>query len=68
LPDAQVGSLAVLGFCMGGRLTYLAAGVRPTTWRAAGVFYGGNIMKPWGEGPAPSDRTRDIASPMIGFF
>jgi carboxymethylenebutenolidase len=68
LPDAQVGSLAVLGFCMGGRLTYLAAGARPTTWRAAGVFYGGNIMKPWGEGPAPFDRTRDIACPVIGFF
>jgi len=68
LPDAQVGSLAVLGYCMGGRLTYLAAGARPTTWRAAGVFYGGNIMKPWGEGPAPCDRTRDIACPVIGFF
>jgi carboxymethylenebutenolidase len=68
LPDARVGDLAVLGFCMGGRLTYLAAGARPTAWRAAGVFYGGNIMKPWGPGPAPFDRTGDIACPVIGFF
>jgi carboxymethylenebutenolidase len=68
LPDARVGDLAVLGFCMGGRITYLLAGARPAAWRAAGVFYGGNIMKPWGEGLAPFDRTKDIACPLIGFF
>jgi carboxymethylenebutenolidase len=68
LPDARVVDLAVLGFCMGGRVTYLLAGARPAAWRAAGVFYGGNIMKPWGEGPAPFDLTREIACPLIGFF
>lgn len=68
LPDARVTDLAVLGFCMGGRITYLLAGARPDTWRAAGVFYGGNIMEPWGDGPAPFDRTREIACPVIGFF
>ena len=52
LGDASVGPLAVLGFCMGGRNTYLLAGARPDLWRAAAVFYGGNIMKPWGEGPS----------------
>jgi carboxymethylenebutenolidase len=67
-PDAQVGHLGVLGFCMGGRITYLLAGARPTVWQAAGVFYGGNIMKAWGDGPTPFDLTRDIAAPMIGFF
>ncbi len=68
LPDLRVGELAVLGFCMGGRVTYLLAGARPKAWRTAGVFYGGNIMKPWGEGPAPFDLTRDIACPVVGFF
>jgi carboxymethylenebutenolidase len=63
-----VGDLAVLGFCMGGRITYLLAGARPAAWRAAGVFYGGNIMKPWGDGPAPFDLTAKIACPVIGFF
>jgi Dienelactone hydrolase family len=38
LSDARVGDLAVLGFCMGGRITYLLAGARPASWRAAGVF------------------------------
>jgi carboxymethylenebutenolidase len=68
LADAKVSDLAVLGFCMGGRITYLLAGARPATWKAAGVFYGGNIMKPWGDGPSPFDRTQAIACPMIGFF
>jgi carboxymethylenebutenolidase len=68
LPDAQVGALAVLGFCMGGRHTYLLAGARPGNWKAACVFYGGNIMKAWGDGPAPFDLTDQIACPMIGLF
>jgi carboxymethylenebutenolidase len=68
LPDARVADLAVLGFCMGGRVAYLLAGARPAAWRAAGVFYGGNIMKAWGGGPSPFDRTRDIACPVAGFF
>jgi carboxymethylenebutenolidase len=68
LPDARVGDLAVLGFCMGGRITYMLAGVRPTAWKAAGVFYGGNIMKAWGDGPSPFELTKDIACPVIGFF
>jgi carboxymethylenebutenolidase len=68
LDRPRVTELAVLGFCMGGRITYLAAGARPAVWRAAAVFYGGNIMKPWGDGPAPFELTPQIACPMIGFF
>jgi carboxymethylenebutenolidase len=68
LGELRVTALAVLGFCMGGRITYLAAGARPGVWRAACVFYGGNIMKPWGEGPAPFELTPQIACPVLGQF
>ena len=68
LTEVQVGPLGVLGFCMGGRHAYLLAGARPDRWKAAGVFYGGNIMKAWGEGPAPFDLTDRISCPMIGVF
>ena len=68
VPDARVGDLGVLGFCMGGRITYLLAGARPAAWRTAGVFYGGNIMKAWGDGPAPFDLTSQISCQTIGFF
>lgn len=61
-------ALAVVGFCMGGRNAYLLAGARPGVWSAAGVFYGGNIMKAWGDGPTPFDRTADIACPVLGIF
>lgn len=62
------GPLAITGFCMGGRTTYLAAGARPETWRAAAMFYGGNIMEPWGDGPSPFERTAQIACPILGVF
>jgi carboxymethylenebutenolidase len=68
LTRPRVTELAVLGFCMGGHFAYLAAGARPATWRAAGVFYGRNLMKAWGDGPSPFDLTPQIACPMIGFF
>jgi carboxymethylenebutenolidase len=61
-------ALGVTGFCMGGRNTYLAAGALPAIWSAAGVFYGGNIMKAWGDGPSPFDRTALIKCPMLGLF
>ncbi|MCW5805156.1 MAG: dienelactone hydrolase family protein [Deltaproteobacteria bacterium] len=64
-----VTAMAVIGFCMGGRCTYLAAAALPDAWRAAGVFYGGNILVPWGDGiPSPFERSSAIACPMIGFF
>jgi len=68
LREIGVDRLAVLGFCMGGRNAYLLAGARPSYWSAAGVCYGGNIMKAWGDGPSPLERTDQIACPIIGVF
>jgi carboxymethylenebutenolidase len=64
---APVGPLGVTGFCMGGRITYLMSTANPE-FKAAAVFYGGGIMKPWGSPPTPFERSKDIACPMIGFF
>jgi carboxymethylenebutenolidase len=68
LRDARVSDLAVLGFCMGGRVTFMLAGARPEAWRAAGVFYGGSIMRPWGDSPTPFALTPQISCPVAGFF
>jgi carboxymethylenebutenolidase len=35
---------------------------------AAVVFYGGNIMVPWGDGSAPFEGTKNIAAPVLGLF
>ena len=67
LPDVASALVGIAGFCMGGRVSYLMATHLPAL-RAAVVFYGGNIMVPWGEGPAPFDRTERIACPVLGLF
>jgi len=59
--------IGVIGFCMGGRVAYLHAATDPAL-RAAVVFYGGNIMRAWGAGPAPFDRTGQINCPVLGLF
>ncbi len=67
LKEPSVGPLGIVGFCMGGRVSYLMAAAN-TEIKACTVFYGGNILKPWGGPPTPFERTKDIACPVIGFF
>jgi carboxymethylenebutenolidase len=67
LKDTQLGDVGIIGFCMGGRVAYLMAASKPV-FKAAGVFYGGDIMKAWGDGPTPFDLTPYIHCPIAGFF
>ena len=67
LPEAQADRIGITGFCMGGRVTYLMAATNPDL-KAAVVCWGGNIMMPWGEGPAPFELTRNINAPVLGLF
>jgi carboxymethylenebutenolidase len=57
----------VIGFCMGGRQSYLWATEVPTL-KSAVVFYGGSIMRGWGASTTPFDRTPGIQCPMLGLF
>jgi carboxymethylenebutenolidase len=59
--------LGIVGFCMGGRVAYLMAAAQ-AAFRVAVDYYGGNIMVPWGSGPAPFERTAEIQCPLMGFF
>jgi carboxymethylenebutenolidase len=67
LREAQADRIGITGYCMGGRVTYLMAAKNPAL-KAAVVCWGGNIMMPWGEGPAPVDLSRDIGCPVLGLF
>lgn len=67
LKDPAVGPVGIVGFCMGGRVSYLMAAANKEL-KACTVFYGGNILKQWGSLPSPYDRTKDIGCPVIGFF
>jgi carboxymethylenebutenolidase len=59
--------VGITGFCMGGRVAYLMAAREPGL-AAAVVFYGGNTMRPWGEGPSPFELTAQIGCPVLGLF
>jgi carboxymethylenebutenolidase len=67
LPEAQADRIGITGYCMGGRVTYLMAATNPDL-KAAVVCWGGNIMVPWGEGPAPFELTKNINAPVLGLF
>ena len=67
LKEPVVGPVGIVGFCMGGRVSYLMAAANKEL-KACAVFYGGNILKQWGSLPSPYDRTKDINCPVIGFF
>lgn len=59
--------LGILGFCMGGRVTYLMAAANPS-FKAAVMYYGGGIFRSWGDAPSPFERTAEIHCPMMGHF
>jgi carboxymethylenebutenolidase len=61
------GSVFTLGFCMGGRMSFLAGTLG---LELAGVigFYG-TLVGPWrNDAPAPVDVASSIASPVLGLF
>ena len=53
LPFVPSDTLGIVGFCMGGRVAYMMATLRPDL-RAAADLYGGGISKRW----APQRRSR----------
>ena len=60
--------IGVTGFCMGGRVTWLAAAANPV-FKAAVPYYGGNIMVPWGNATqAPFALTSGIKCPVLFHF
>jgi carboxymethylenebutenolidase len=61
------GKLGIVGFCMGGRLVYMMSSASKEL--TAGVmFYGSSTMVPFGDGPSPFERTREIGCPIQGHF
>jgi carboxymethylenebutenolidase len=67
--DSVDGSrLAIIGFCMGGRIAYLMAAAN-SAFKASVAYYGGNILRAWGRDiPSPFERTLEIHCPIQGHF
>lgn len=62
-----VAPLGIVGFCMGGRVSFLMAGVQPE-FKAVVAFYGGNTMRALGDGPSPFERLSNVTAPIQAFF
>lgn len=69
--DVRADRVAVMGFCMGGRMAFLTACRNPTV-RAAVSFYGGGIasvMEPSDRTPkAPLEDAESLACPVLLLF
>ena len=64
----QPDRIGIVGFCFGGRVSYLAA-CHISDLKAAVVYYGGRILAPLGtEGPSPLEQTANITAPILGLF
>ncbi len=66
-PRTRGQKIGIVGYCVGGRITYLAATSCPGL-SAASVYYGGRILVPFGDSPAPIDLTHQIQVPVMGNF
>ena len=65
--DVASDRIVVMGHCMGGRMALLIAG-SSDSFCGAIVYYGGGVMRSWGDGPTAFERLRNIRCPIIGFF
>lgn len=66
-PEVEGGRLATVGFCMGGRLSFLANAVYADRLKAAVSFYGGGIAayRDMIGRPALLDRVNEMKSPIL---
>jgi len=67
-PRTRGQRIGIVGYCVGGRIAYLAAASCPGL-SAAVPYYPGRLMVPFGEGnKAPIDLTGNIKIPLMGNF
>jgi len=63
----DVTSVSTIGFCMGGRMSFLAATLGLDLAAVIGLY--GTLMGPWrNDAPAPVDVVGSFASPVLGMF
>jgi carboxymethylenebutenolidase len=65
--DESPQAVFTLGFCMGGRMSFLAATLGLDLAGVIGLY--GTLAGPWrNDAPAPLDHVASIASPVLGLF
>ena len=64
-PYVDADRIGIVGFCFGGRVSFLSACNIPEL-KAASVFYGGRMLGALGDGPAPIEQVANINCPVLG--
>ena len=67
LPQVTAAQIGVIGFCQGGRTTYLVASA-VSGLGAVVPFYPSSLWTARGNGPPPIERTSSITAPLLGIF
>lgn len=69
LDNVDVNRIGVLGYCMGGTISYLTGCYFSDRIKAAAVYYGGGLTQASPIYPVPLiEKTQQFKVPMIGFF
>ena len=66
-PAVVDGAIGVVGFCLGGRVSYLMA-TRNTEMKLAVTAYASDLFMAKGEGASPFANSQHIACPVLGLF
>jgi carboxymethylenebutenolidase len=67
LPQVDAERIGVVGFCLGGRITYLET-TAIAEFKASVPFYPAGLWNAWGDGPSAFDRSSGISCPVLGLF
>jgi len=69
MSNVDSGRVAIMGHCMGGRVSLLGACLYPDAFKGVVDYYGGNCFVTWGgDGPTPFDQLKNLRAPVVGFF
>lgn len=66
-PDVDPERMGVVGYCFGGRMSFVAAARLGDRVKASATYYGGGIVSNQ-PGYAPVDRAQQIKCPVIAFY
>jgi carboxymethylenebutenolidase len=67
-PDGREQRLFSVGFCLGGRLSFLLSSLPELEMSGVIGFYGWPVSAFGSAGPAPIDRVGDMHAPVLGLF
>jgi carboxymethylenebutenolidase len=65
--DVAGDKLAILGHCLGGRMSFVGASTFPD-FSASVVYYSSGMFGARGDRPAPFELLKDVACPVLGLF